>query len=61
VVADNVIDRSRISGGANGPRATFDTNVQFAITDPAYGQVIVNAWLALCFCLPWASYSLQQS
>lgn len=28
-----------ISGGVDGPRATFSANVQFSITDPAYGAV----------------------
>lgn len=28
-----------INGGVDGPRSTFSTNVQFTITDPAFGKV----------------------
>jgi hypothetical protein len=40
LVANNVIKANGgISGGAFGVRATFNSGVQFTITDPAYGLV----------------------
>jgi hypothetical protein len=40
VVAKDVIKQNGgINGGANGQRSTFNSGVQFTITDPAYGLV----------------------
>ncbi|EFN54108.1 hypothetical protein CHLNCDRAFT_136257 [Chlorella variabilis] len=40
VAADVVKQNGGISGGANGERATFSSNVQFTITDPAFGKSV---------------------
>lgn len=54
VAADVVKQNGGISGGANGERATFSSNVQFTITDPAFGKVrpgTVSCWRHDCACL----------